>query len=191
MSIPEPILRQALESVTGQPVVLAQDLDWDMKAPCSDCPFAKASAFHQGICRSLPGYLEVIERGHFAHSCHQTDPRPEVDGPRTFKGTPKHCYGALMTLLKSGEGADLQQPLIQAIDAGKLDIHALDAAAKKDEACFTLDEMRAFYAAELKRRYNLKDDDREFWPVHVSMGSPEEDYIQQCLDELAEREPSQ
>lgn len=127
-------------------------LDWDLKNPCDDCPFLKSSPFHQGVASSLPVVMEMIEAGAFAHTCHKTDTRPECDGPRTWGGRPKHCAGAILMLLKAGDGKDLQRPLIRAIDEGKIDIKDMAARAKRDSRVFRLKELLRFYLREIKKR---------------------------------------
>lgn len=152
LAIPDNVLRDALEAVAPGNVLLATDCDWDMKSPCDDCPFLKTSPFHQGVAQSLPDYGESIAGSSFSHSCHKTDTRPDVDGPRTFQGTTKHCAGALMMLLKTGRGMDLQLPLLQAMEAGKFDVKEMTARAKADDRVFTVPELLTFYATTLGRQ---------------------------------------
>jgi len=124
----------------------ASDLHWDLEQPCNDCPFRKGVPFHKGVCSSLPLYLGEIERGNFAHTCHKTDNRPSCDGPRPENATMQHCAGAIIMLLKTGEGYDLQRPLLKAVDAGKLDLKKMAAIAKGDTKCYTVLELVKFYA---------------------------------------------
>ncbi len=140
-AIPEQSLRKALEAVIGEPALLAADVDWDLKQPCDDCPFLRTSAFHGGVARSLPDYVASIENNRFAHTCHKTDCRRSVDGPKTFKGTPKHCAGALMMLLKTGNGADLQLPLLEALEASKWDGREMTIILTLWLACATINAL--------------------------------------------------
>lgn len=130
---------------------LAGELEWDLKSPCGDCPFRKSSPFHLGVATSLPTYLKTIDENRFAHTCHKTDSRPEVDGPRTWQGATKHCAGALMMLLKTGDGKDLQLPLLHAMEDDKFDVEEMTRLAKENADVFTLDELIAFYLAELEK----------------------------------------
>lgn len=126
------------------------EIGWDLKRPCADCPFVRTSPAHEGVAGSLPAYMESIESNQFAHSCHKTDMRPECDGPHTWHGKPQHCVGALMMLLKTGEGMDLQLPLLQAAQEGKLDLAEMTAAAKANADVFTVKELLAFYLKWIK-----------------------------------------
>lgn len=147
--IPPAVLRKALEAVQPGDVLLVSDVDWDLKSPCDDCPFLRTSPFHQGVASAIPKHVEAIQAGAFAHTCHKTDCRPSVDGPKTFKGRAKHCAGALMMLLKTGKGFDLQLPLLQALEQGKFDCRDMLARAKADQRVFTLSQFLAFYERRL------------------------------------------
>jgi len=131
---------------------LASEVGWDLKKPCGDCPFTKAAPFHGGVAQSLVMYFDSIDSGKFAHTCHKTDMRPECDGPHTWKGKPQHCVGALLMLLKTGDGKDLQLPLLQAAEQGKIDLAALVEQAKADDNVFTLNELLEFYLKEIKKQ---------------------------------------
>lgn len=124
--------------------ILAEELAWNLMAPCGDCPFRKDSPFHEGIAATAEAKFCDIQRGRFAHTCHKTDNRPECDGPHNWKGRPEHCAGAILMLLKTGDGYDLQLPLLQAIEAGKLDIEAMMRRAKRAKNVFTLPEFLRF-----------------------------------------------
>lgn len=129
----------------------ADQIDWDLKTPCADCPFLKTTAYHQGVANNLQTNMEAIDAGNFAHTCHKTDSREPVDGPKTWTGRPKHCAGALMMLLKTGRGKDLQRPLIQALSAGKFDVHDMTRRAKADKRVFTVRGMLRFYLKEIQK----------------------------------------
>ena len=147
--IPDQVLRDALHAVTGEAALLVSDVDWDLKGPCDDCPFLRTSTSHQGVAKSMPAYIESIHGQRFAHTCHKTDCRQAVDGPKTFKGRPKHCAGALMMLLKTGDGFDLQLPLLESLEAGKWDCREMTERAKADDRVFTVQELIACYHDEL------------------------------------------
>jgi hypothetical protein len=150
-NIPEHALRAALERVNGEPPVLARDVDWDLKSPCSDCPFLRTSPFHEGVAESLQSYMESIDARRFAHTCHKTDPRPKCDGPHTWDGRPKACAGATMMLLKTGAGTDLQLPLLEAAVAGKLDLADMTARANADNRVFKIPELLSFYLVGMRK----------------------------------------
>lgn len=160
--IPDNVLRDALAKAMGEPAVLVSDVRYDLRNPCADCPFMKTSPFHQGVAKSLPALVESIEAHSFAHTCHKTDTRPQCDGPVAGKETNKpvqHCIGSLMMLLKTGDGKDLQLPMFDAIDAGKLtieDVNAITKRAKADERVFALPELLRFYYRRLLRMVRRK-----------------------------------
>lgn len=86
----------------------------------------------------------------FAHTCHKTDNRQACDGPRNWQGErPQHCAGALMMLLKTGQGHDLQIPMLNAMQEKKFDIEEMTARAKADDRVFTVRELLRFYATRL------------------------------------------
>lgn len=133
-------------------ILMPADLAWDKPNPCGDCPFLKTSKFHEGVAGSIPSYMESIDKGNFSHSCHKTDNRPDCDGPRNHQGKVQHCVGAILMLLKTGNGFDLQLPMLQAAEAGKMDIKARVAQAKKWKNVYTVLEFLAFYGRELGKR---------------------------------------
>lgn len=156
MKIPDEPLRKALAEALGEPAVLAADLHWDMRNPCSDCPFLKSTPFHQGIAKSVPAVHESIEQHTFSHSCHKTDTRPQCDGPVRGKETGRpvqHCAGAILMVLKTGKGADLQLPLLKAMESGKIsakDVQKMTRRAKRDANIFTLRGFIDFYRRKLE-----------------------------------------
>ncbi len=133
------------------PLLSMDDVDWDMKNPCDQCPFLRSTPYHEGVAASLVGYHESIVAGTFGHTCHKTDNRPAVDGPKNSPlERPKHCVGAVMMLLKSGEGADLQLPLLNAAEAGKIDLKEMTKRAHADRNVFSVVDLLMFYAYRLK-----------------------------------------
>lgn len=149
--IPEQTLRAALAKVTGEETILESDLRFDLKHPCGDCPFLKSSPFHQGVAKSLPEYIETIEAQNFAHTCHKTDNRKAVDGPRNHDGAPQHCAGSLIMLLRDRKHW-MQRPLVRAMDDGRFDVTGFMAATKGDRRrVFTMKGLLRFYLAELEK----------------------------------------
>lgn len=140
-------------------LVFVRDVEWDLKNPCDDCPFLRTTAFHQGVAEHLPGYITSIEQQSFAHTCHKTDRRPQCDGPHTWTGKVKHCAGAILMLMKTGRGMDLQLPLLRAAERGQIDLADMARRAKADKRVFTLGQMLKFYEAGLKKR--LRDHRRK------------------------------
>jgi hypothetical protein len=134
------------------PSLLAKDIDWSRQSPCNDCPFLRTSPYHEGVASSIPDYVQSIQDGNFAHTCHKTDNRDAVDGPKNFEGKTQHCVGAILMLLKTGKGMDLQLPLLQAAERGEIDLKVMAERAKEAKHFFTLWEMLKFYADELKKR---------------------------------------
>jgi hypothetical protein len=130
----------------------AAELLWDLKSPCADCPFLRSSPPHHGVARGIPQVIFSIDAGTFAHTCHKTDNRPSCDGPRNFDGPTRHCAGAVLMLLKTGQGKDLQLPLLQAAEQGKLDLAEMTARAKASPNVFTLRGFLVFYAQWAQRK---------------------------------------
>lgn len=138
-------------------VVLPVDVKYDMVSPCSDCPFLKTSPFHQGVAESMVQYLESMEDGTFAHTCHKTDNRPAVDGPRNHKGDTQHCVGALLMLMKTGNQKPkrrrktwnwMQRGLMYGLTTRRLSnekFSALSREADRRKDVFTVNEMIVFY----------------------------------------------
>lgn len=131
--------------------LLVNDIGWNLRHPCGDCPFRRDAPAHKGVAQSIPDYLETIAAGKFAHTCHKTDNRLACDGPRNFKGEKaEHCAGALHFLLRAGVG--LQLPLLQAAEAGKFDIELATRDAEANETVFaSVDELLAYYLPVLKQ----------------------------------------
>lgn len=132
----------------GDPVFEA-DIDWDLTKPCDDCPFRRSTPYHQGVGHCLPEYVESIFAGRFAHTCHKTDARADSEQGKRYRGRVKHCAGALIMLLKTGHGLDLQMPMIRAIDSGKFDIARFARIAADDRECYSLIELLDFNAQEM------------------------------------------
>jgi hypothetical protein len=127
-----------------------EDFDWDLKRPCADCPFRRGTPFHEGIAGNTQGVIESIRRHTFAHTCHKTDNFSDSPEGRRFVGRFKHCVGSLIMLIKTGRGHDLQIPLLEAAQAGKIDLDELMATAKADKDCYTLHEFLVAQAAGLE-----------------------------------------
>ena len=106
------------------------DVDWDLKRPCADCPFRRGTPFHEGIANGTVDVVHSIELRRFAHTCHKTDNFSDSPEGRRYRGRLKHCAGSLIMLLKTGHGLDLQVPFLKAAEAGKLDIHELSEIAR-------------------------------------------------------------
>ena len=132
-----------------------KDLDWSKKSPCHDCPFLKTSPFHEGIAVGAMAVADSIESHTFAHTCHMTDNRSACDGPRNWKKRkPQHCAGAILMMLKTGEGSDLQLPFLKAVSAGLVDIADMQKRADKDDRVFTLKQFLMFNAVNAIALWN-------------------------------------
>lgn len=142
-------------------LIFESELQWDRPNPCGDCPFLKTSPYHEGVAAHVPEYVQSIQDNNFAHTCHKSDNRPSCDGPRNHIGPPQHCVGALLMLLKTGKGMDLQLPLLRALEAKKFDIKQRMAQAKKWKNVFTVLELIAFYEREVRKRAGISLDEKE------------------------------
>ena len=166
-TIPDDVLREALSKVTGDNEILAAELHWDLRNPCADCPFMKTTPYHQGVAKSIPGVVESINEGRFAHTCHKTDSRKQCDGPVAGKETGKpvqHCIGSILMLAKTGNGKDLQLPFLQAIDDGKIsaeEVRKLIDRAKSDPNVFTIRGFIHFYRNKLMSLLGKESDAQE------------------------------
>lgn len=129
------------------------NMAYDLRRPCDDCPFVKASPWHEGIAAGAMKCVKTMERHRFAHSCHNTDPDADCATAKHYKGPLQHCRGVLIMMCKTGDGWDLQLPFMQAAEAGKLDLEELSAAADRDTECFTLVEWLEFQAAGGERKF--------------------------------------
>ena len=130
--------------------VRVSDLEWDLKGPCSDCPFRRDAPDHEGVAKAVVGYYETMENHKFAHTCHKTDNRPVCDGPRNHDGPVQHCGGALLFVAKAD--VPFQRPMMLAAEAGKLDLDALFERAKKDKLVFgSFQELAAYYLKMAQR----------------------------------------
>lgn len=126
----------------------ADQVAWDMKGPCNDCPFRRDAPDHEGVCASVKGYIEALEENRFSHSCHKTDNR--ADGPRNHTGAVQHCGGALHFIVRAK--CDLQLPLLQAADAGKINLRELSTRARRDKRVFaSVSELLSYYIAMARR----------------------------------------
>lgn len=77
---------------------IAKTMRFDLRSPCSDCPFRTDAPMHEGIIAELPSKLDSLQEGILAHTCHQTDPRADCRADkRAPAGSPvQHCAGALI-----------------------------------------------------------------------------------------------
>lgn len=81
-----------------------QEIHFDLKSPCADCPFRRDVPCHPGVRDDLMSIWGKIEMGQFAHSCHKTDSRS--DGFTAQPGTKiQHCAGALIMMKNMGPEA--------------------------------------------------------------------------------------
>jgi hypothetical protein len=135
----------AIRLALSGPRLTPSDMDWSLRRPCSDCPFRRATPYHVGVARGIWDLILLIDEHRFAHTCHKTDPRSDSPEGQRWKGRTQHCMGSLFMLAKTGRGADLQLPLLEAMQAGKIDAEGLERRAKRDRACYRLGEFLAFY----------------------------------------------
>lgn len=89
---------------------LDKTIGYDLKAPCSDCPFRKDAPLHKGVLKSLPDYAERIKEGRFSHSCHKTDERADSGFASLVNGKVQHCFGSLVLMKNIEESQDENDP---------------------------------------------------------------------------------
>lgn len=129
-----------------------KDMRYDLRKPCDDCPFMRATPYHSGVAASLLKCKESIDTNVFSHSCHKTDNRKACDGPKGHKGPIQHCVGALLMILKSKD-VPYQRPMLIATDDGRLDFWKWFRAAKADRKAHTLRSLMDFYYREILKRF--------------------------------------
>lgn len=146
--------------IENTPQLMVSEVGFDLRNPCSDCPFTKSAPFHEGVAESLVSYLESIEKRQFGHTCHKTDCRDCVDGPRTFKGQTQHCVGAILMLFRTSQrsakrrGIWFQASIAIAMQQGKITderFSELVKQAKSNNNVFTIDELCRFYLKHIAR----------------------------------------
>lgn len=101
--------------------VKVNQLRYDLRAVCDDCPFRSDAKYHSGIFGDLKDAFEKAKEGLLSHTCHKTDERAECDDvKRAPRGSPiQHCAGLLMMAKKNH--SLLQWHMVAAKLAGKLD----------------------------------------------------------------------
>lgn len=102
------------------------EIHYDLKGPCSDCPYRKGVPFHAGIFSNIPKVYRALQAGDGLHSCHKT--HPVADGFKPgYMGPVQHCGGllAMMNL----DVSLLSGPQVRAIDSGRWDPGGMDAEA--------------------------------------------------------------
>lgn len=145
-------------SINDGELLSADHCGYALKRPCNDCPFRRDAPDHIGVAKSIPGYVEAIESNRFAHTCHKTDNRPSVDGPRNHQGAVQHCAGALHFLIRSGH--ELQLPFVEAVQAGKVSYKPLRRRARRDESIFaSVRELLLYYLEMVKRQVTVEATD--------------------------------
>lgn len=79
-------------------MVDVERIGFDLKGPCSDCPFGKNAPFHSGIIADLEKLLYGLAKGDIIHTCHKTDPR--ADGFIATSKNVQHCGGLLQMMAR-------------------------------------------------------------------------------------------
>ena len=85
-----------------------EQIRWDLKKPCQDCPFKYDTADHAGVARDAHEVIWGLESGNFAHTCHKTDVRSDCP---TAKGPAQHCAGLMIMAKKSNR---VTEPMLRA-----------------------------------------------------------------------------
>src|SRR5262245_42241140 len=105
----------------------ASTLRYDLKRPCSDCPFRVDTPHHEGIATGLTELYGCMEMGTAAHSCHKTDPAADGFSP-SYQGPIQHCAGFMIMQRdwQRERGDDLQPILARAVRFGQVDLAQLE-----------------------------------------------------------------
>lgn len=84
--------------------IKANSLRYDMRNPCSDCPYRTDAPWHPGIFDELVIKAGKMRKGELAHTCHQTDYRADCapDKRAPSKAPIQHCAGMLIMAEKMG-----------------------------------------------------------------------------------------
>lgn len=115
------------------------NIRYDLKRPCSDCPFTPRAALHQGVGHDLGDALAVqIMSGSAAHTCHKTDPRADSPEGQRYQGEVQHCAGFLLMMERA---SDRQNSAQRACQDGRFDPKKLDRSVRT----FTLLELCKVY----------------------------------------------
>ena len=90
-------------------------LAWDLKKPCTTCPFMKSTPL-EGSPDWLTDVVFGWTIGHLEHSCHQTDPKADL-----YKGAKKKqaCQGFLK--IQKNENRCVSRSVNQALASGQID----------------------------------------------------------------------
>lgn len=119
-------------------------ISYNLKSPCSDCPFTKSAKHHIGVAKDLVKLSKSLESKSFGHTCHKTDERSDgyVEG---HKGPMEHCAGAMIMLKKMNH----EQPnLMLEVRRGNLDP---DQYEMEDDVFDSFDDMKLHYLPYVER----------------------------------------
>lgn len=81
-------------------VGLIDSLRYDLRGPCSECPFRLNAPWHEGVVKDLQLFYGRSERGDLVFTCHKTDPRSDSPIGQKYKGPVQHCGGLLLMMAK-------------------------------------------------------------------------------------------
>ena len=115
------------ELVNTQRLIEEEELHYDLRRPCFDCPFRRDVPKHEGFAATLPDlYLAIFMQGTKGHTCHMTDPMSDSRAGQTYDGPLQHCAGALLIMRR--ESIKPPSSVSRAIADGRFDFDQLEDA---------------------------------------------------------------
>lgn len=137
-------------------VIISDEVSYDLKQACDNCPFRKSAPLHNGVMFALPEYEEHLKNGVFAHTCHKTDPRTDGKIPG-YSGKLQNCYGSLSLMKSYEEESGISQGgLIHAIVKGKIPYDSIETGGDYFTSLKELAEAyRERFFTFVKKRENL------------------------------------
>lgn len=115
-------------------------LHFDLRTPCSNCPFRRDSKPHEGMPAKIVQLFEAwTGLGNAAFTCHRTDPNSDWPPARNYRGPLQHCAGFMILMEKAKEPSE---PMRKAAREGRFDRTKLNLNAP----VFSMMGMLKFYA---------------------------------------------
>lgn len=117
-------------AATAERILAERAIRYDLRTPCTDCPFRRDVPLHAGVGRDLLDgtlFVDLFVRGVKGHTCHKTDPESDSPEGRRYQGPLQHCAGVIISMVR--DGIELPGKAGAASVGGQLDVEALDLEA--------------------------------------------------------------